>query len=273
MQAPPINSLGAWYAFAQDQLDDIDAQALCAAAFNTNLVDIIVRRESIVSAEQTATLSTYIRRRQQGEPVAYIVGTRGFWRHDFEVSPATLIPRPESETLLEAVLPNITKASRVLELGTGSGALGVSLALETGACMHLTDISCAALHMAKRNAIRLGAQVRLIHSNWYEKVEGTFDCIVANPPYVASNDHRLHQNDLAFEPTLALDGGTTGLDALRIVVNGAPTYLRSGGRLAVEHGFDQAHAVRDLFCSAGFKCIELAFDLSGHPRVTHGILL
>lgn len=272
MLEPATPTLGSWFAFARNRLDDADAQVLCEAAFEVNYTELLAGTDSPVLEAQIDTLRDFIHRRASGEPIAYIVGTRGFWRREFDVSPATLIPRPESETLIETVLPFLSSESRVLDLGTGSGALGLTIAGETGAHVLMTDVSCGALQIAARNAKKLKIEVRLCRSNWYEEVDGAFDCIVSNPPYVASNDKHLQSGDLPSEPLLALDGGIDGLDALRLVVCEASVYLRRGGRLAVEHGFDQADAVNALFQSAGFQRIELTHDLSHHPRVTHGML-
>ncbi|MCY4130139.1 MAG: peptide chain release factor N(5)-glutamine methyltransferase [Gammaproteobacteria bacterium] len=272
MLEPTSATLGSWFAFARNHLDDADARALSEAAFGVNYSQLIAGTEIPVPNSQIELLRNFVRRRLDGEPVAYIVGTRGFWRREFCVSPDTLIPRPETETLIETVLPFLTSESRVLDVGTGSGALGLTIALETGARVLMTDVSCGALNVAAQNAEELKIDVQLRKSNWYDNVDGAFDCIVSNPPYVASSDKHLQNGDLLSEPLIALDGGIDGLDALRIVVGGASAYLRQGGRLAVEHGYDQAEAVYTLFQAAGFQCIALVRDLNHQPRVTHGVL-
>lgn len=272
MLEPMTDTLGSWYAFARNHLDDADARALTEAAFGVNYSQLIAGAELAIPDSQIEALRNFIHRRLNGEPVAYIVGTRGFWRREFYVSPDTLIPRPETETLIETVLPFLTNESQVLELGTGSGALGLTIALETGAHVLMSDVSCSALQVAKQNAMKLRVDVQLCRSNWYDDIDGAFDCIVSNPPYVASSDKHLQNGDLISEPLIALDGGFDGLDALRTVVGGAPAYLRQGGRLAVEHGFDQADAVSALFEASGFQRIELVHDLNQHPRVTYGVL-
>lgn len=272
MLEPTTATLGVWFAYVRSRFDDADAQALCEAAFGVNYSQLIAGTDLPVHDSQIEILRDFVRRRADGEPVAYIVGKKGFWRREFDVSSDTLIPRPETETLIETVLPFLSNASRVLDLGTGSGAIGLTIATETRARVLMTDISCDALRVARRNAANLKIDVRLQQSNWYDDVEGSFDCVVSNPPYVASRDKHLQNGDLLFEPLVALDGGIDGLDALRRVVGEAPTFLRRGGRLAVEHGFDQAEAVDALFHSAGFQGIELVHDLNRHPRVTHGVL-
>lgn len=272
MLEPTTATMGPWFAFVRKRFDDADAQALCEAAFSVNYSQLISGTDLTVHASQIEVLRDFVRRRANGEPVAYIIGTKGFWCREFFVSSDTLIPRPETETLVETVLPFLSSKLRVLDLGTGCGALGLTIASETGARVLMTDVSCDTLRVARRNAAKLKIDVRLKRSNWYEDIEGSFDCIVSNPPYVASRDKHLQNGDLLFEPLVALDGGIDGLDALRRVVGEAPTYLCAGGRLAVEHGFDQADAVQTLFQSAGFHDIKLVHDLSHHPRVTHGVL-
>lgn len=271
MLEPTTQSLGSWFAFARQQLDEADAQALCESALEVSYSDLIASADQRVSECHINVLREFIQRRRTGEPVAYIVGSRGFWRHEFTVSSDTLIPRAESETLVETVLPFLSESSHVLDLGTGSGAIGLSIAAETGAQVLMTDISCGALLIATKNAAKLKLNVQLLRSDWYDDIKECFDCIVSNPPYVSSNDKHLESGDLISEPRIALDGGVDGLDALRLVIGNAHDHLRHGGKLAVEHGFDQGDAVHALFKSAGFNHIELVRDLSDHPRVTHGV--
>ena len=270
MIEPDSLALSTWFAYARQQLEDADAQVLCEAAFEVRFSDLIASTDRSVTHEQVRKLQNSIDRRQSGEPVAYIVGRRGFWRHEFFVSPATLIPRPETETLVELVLPCISDTSRVLDLGTGSGAIGLSIASESDADVLMSDISSDALAIASKNAEQLAIDVQLRRSNWYEAIDGKFDYIVSNPPYVASNDEHLARGDLRSEPRIALDGGEDGLVSIRSVVTGAVAHLRSGGHLAVEHGFKQADEVGAIFRKAGFNAVELTHDLSDLPRVTHG---
>ena len=272
MSEPTTHTLGSWFAYARKHLDDADAQTLCETAFEVNFSELVAGAKLPAPVSQIDVLRDFIGRRRNGEPVAYIVGSRGFWRHEFIVSTKTLIPRPESETLIETVLPFLTGSARVLDLGTGSGAIGLSIAAETGAYVMMTDVSNDALQVAANNATNLKLEVQLRRSNWYDAIHESFDCIVSNPPYVASNDKHLQNGDLISEPLIALDGGLDGLDALRVVIGDAPAYLHHGGRLAVEHGFDQEEAVCALFESTGFQSIELMRDLSDHPRVTHGVM-
>lgn len=216
-------------------------------------------------------------RRVAGEPMAYILGRREFFGHDFRVTPAVLIPRPETELLVECGLQAIEglQAPRVLDLGTGSGAVAVSVALaRPDARVCATDCSAAALAIATMNASALGATVQFLCGNWYDTLRPSmrFDLIVANPPYVASDDAHLSAGDLRFEPLCALTDGADGLSALRQIIRDAPHHLAEGGALCVEHGFDQAGAVRGLFLDSGFDAIDSLRDLAGVERVTRGRL-
>lgn len=209
-------------------------------------------------------------RRAHGEPVAYITGVREFYGLEFAVGPDVLIPRPETEMLVELALAKLAKntSCAILDLGTGSGAIAVTLArLLPHARVVAVDVSLGALAMASANAQRHGVRtIRFVESNWFANMGAErFDLIVSNPPYVAIHD--AHLSDLKFEPMGALVAGSDGLACLREVIAGAITYLRDGGYLMVEHGFDQAAQCRAMFEQAGFKAIESHTDLAGIPRV------
>lgn len=214
------------------------------------------------------TLEADAARLTDGEPLAYVLGEWSFWDFDLIVSPAVLIPRPETETLVEAALTRAHPGARVLDLGTGSGAIAIALARSQALDVLAVDASAAALEVARKNAARLDAAVTFVTSDWFSGVTGLFDLIVANPPYVAELDP--HLPDLVFEPDSALVSGPEGLDALRRIVGEAPGHLESGGWLLVEHGYDQKETVGDLFAAAGLEAIECLQDLGGHPRVTLG---
>lgn len=231
--------------------------------------------ETPLDAGQRSRLADAVARRGAGEPVAYIVGWREFHGHRFGVSPAVLIPRPDTETLVDAALALLPQEQplRVLDLGTGSGCIAISIALARPRVEVLaTDHSLTALAVAGSNVRALGADnVGLVAADWYAGIGGEFDLIVSNPPYIAGDDpHRL-EGDLRFEPDPALSPGGDGLDALRAVIGGAPAHLRSAGRLLVEHGWDQGAAVGALLTQAGFDGLEMHHDLSGHHRVSGGI--
>lgn len=216
-------------------------------------------------------------RRQAGEPMAYIVGSREFMGHEFHVTPAVLIPRPDTEVLVEAGLQAIAgiHAPRVLDLGTGSGAVAVSLALaRPDARVFATDISTDALRVARENARRLGAQITFLQGSWYDVPAEIvdFDLIVSNPPYIHPSDTHLGQGDVRFEPMQALSDGADGLQALRTIVLQGYARLGPAGALFVEHGWQQAADVRALFQQAGFCQVHSIRDLAGIERVTGGFV-
>ena len=213
-------------------------------------------------------------RREAGEPVAYLTGRRGFWRFELDVDAATLIPRPETELLVELALDRLPQLPcHVADLGTGSGAIALAIASERPrAEVVATDASPAALDVARRNAARLGlANVRFSEGSWYAPLAGQrFDLIASNPPYIAANDAHLSQGDLRFEPASALASGADGLDDIRVIAAGAPAHLVDGGWLLVEHGYDQAAAVREILADAGLVGIATVQDLEHRDRVTLG---
>lgn len=226
---------------------------------------------------QVAAYQALEARRLAGEPMAYILGVREFFGRDFQVTPAVLIPRPDTELLVECGLRAVgaLRAPRVLDLGTGSGIVAVTLALERpDAQVRATDCSAEALDVARMNARALGAKLLFSHGNWYDTELGSagFDLIVSNPPYIDAQDAHLGRGDLRFEPAGALTDGADGLQALREIVQGAPDHLAPGGFLCVEHGWDQAAAVRSLFLRRGFADVASERDLSGTERVTRGRL-
>ncbi|TNF80518.1 MAG: peptide chain release factor N(5)-glutamine methyltransferase [Gammaproteobacteria bacterium] len=203
-----------------------------------------------------------------GEPLAYVLGEWSFWDFDLAVSPAVLVPRPETETLVEAALDRACPGDRILDLGTGSGAIAIALARAKPLQVVAVDASAAALEIARSNATSLDTQVTFLESDWFSAVPDCFDLIVSNPPYVAAEDP--HLPALAHEPRSALVSGPEGLDDLRRIIAQAPAHLNLGGWLLVEHGYDQAEAVGSLFAQAGFEAIECLADLGGRPRVTLG---
>jgi release factor glutamine methyltransferase len=241
----------------------------------------VVQRPPVDRAPRAAAdrYRALLARRIDGEPLAYVLGTQPFGPHSFVVTPATLIPRPETWTLVEHALATLpTTPPRILDLGTGSGCIAISLALaRPDATVVAVDASTDALAVARENAARLGAGERILWcaGDWYDALVGAppgagapFDLIVANPPYVAVDDP--HLDALTREPVLALVSGPQGLDALRILVAGARARLTPGGRLAVEHGHDQRRALTGLFEQAGFTSIVTLEDAAGVDRVVSG---
>ncbi|WP_313243007.1 peptide chain release factor N(5)-glutamine methyltransferase [Stenotrophomonas sp.] len=231
----------------------------------------------LLDADAVATFQALLARRQAGEPVAYLLGRRGFWTLDLAVSPATLIPRPETELLVELALDRLPRetALEVADLGTGSGAIALALASERPhARITATDASAEALQMARRNAAANGVQnVVFVAGSWYAPLAGQrFALIASNPPYIASGDPHLLQGDLRHEPASALASGADGLDDIRVIVAGAGAHLLPGGWLLIEHGWDQGDAIRALFEQAGFDHVSTVRDLEQRERVTCGCL-
>lgn len=213
------------------------------------------------------------KRRLDGEPMAYIIGMREFMGHRFYVSPAVLIPRPETEFLVEQALTQINSktAPRVVDLGTGSGAVAISIALaRPDAIVVATDYSEEALVIAKQNAYNLCAKVEFYAGNWYDALKGLppFDIIVSNPPYIAPNDPHLLEGDLRFEPMAALQAAQNGLADIRQIIQGAKAHLNEFGSIWLEHGWDQAAIVRNMLASASFSQPTSISDLAGIPRIT-----
>jgi len=219
-----------------------------------------------------------VSRRVNGEPIAYILGKKGFHNIELLVGPGVLIPRPETELLVEIALAEITKlnrAAKVLDLGTGSGAIALSIASSSAlASLIATDQSLEALAIAKQNAqsLALSSQIQFAQGSWYEAVspQDQFDVIVSNPPYIASQDPHLGQGDLRFEPESALTDYGSGLSCLQAIISGASKFLKSGGLVAVEHGYDQSEAVVELMKEVGLVDVQVHQDLAGHCRAASG---
>lgn len=226
--------------------------------------------------DQMRAWRTLLARRLAGEPAAYIVGEREFYSLTFSVTPAVLIPRPETELLVDLALARLPlgRAVRLLDLGTGSGAVALTLAKHRPqAEIVAVDRSAAALTLARENGRRLNApQVAWVQSDWYGGLSGYFDVIVSNPPYIPEGDAHLRRGDLRFEPRMALAAGIDGLAAICRVVAEAPAHLCAGGWLLFEHGFDQADACQALLTAAGFEQIDSFADLAGIRRVSGGQL-
>ena len=216
--------------------------------------------------------------RLNGQPIAYLIGKKGFHNIELLVAPGVLIPRPETELLVEIGLREIKQLSgkaSLLDLGTGSGAVALAIASASpNIAATATDHSSEALAIALKNTKNLGleARVQLVQGNWYEAIskEEQFDLILSNPPYIESNDPHLLQGDLRFEPINALTDQADGLSCLRTIISGAQEHLKPSGLIAIEHGFDQSAAVIDLMKSAGLRDIETHLDLAGHHRVASG---
>lgn len=254
----------------------LDTRVLLCSVLECGASALIAHGERVLSADQREAFGAALARRARGEPVAHIVGSREFWSLALKVTPDTLIPRPDTETLVEAALARIdaTAAVRVLDLGTGTGAIALAIATQRPAAVIVaTDASPLALAIARDNGYSHAPQ-RVVwrEGSWFDAVadQAPFDLIASNPPYVAQHDPHLERGDLRFEPRSALCAGPDGLDDLRTIIAGAPSHLRPGGTLAVEHGADQADEVAALFLAAQLGDIECVRDLAGQPRVTLG---
>jgi release factor glutamine methyltransferase len=262
----------------------LDAQLLLARAVATTRTALIAHDERQLASEENRRWSAWLARRADGEPLAYLLGAKEFHGLVLEVNADVLVPRPETELVVdwassllvgiagERAAASDAHAASVVDLGTGSGAIALALKhLHPDATVVASDASTAALAVARRNADRTGLAIDLVEGSWWDAVAGRrFDLAIANPPYVAAGDP--HLADLRHEPLLALSPGGDGLDALREIAAGSPAHLAAGGWLVVEHGFDQAAAVRALLARVGLVEVRTRNDLAGHERATAGRL-
>lgn len=258
---------------ARERIDEVDARVLLAHALERSSAWLFAHGDDTIEPDALDRFETLLARRAQGEPVAYLTGRRAFWSFELMVSADTLIPRPETELLVELALERlqIGVESRVADLGTGSGAIALALAHERPqAQVVAVDVSAGALDIARANARELELRnLEFRQGDWLQPLAGErFDLIVSNPPYIADADP--HLDALRYEPAPALSSGADGLDAIRIIASNAPAHLRSGGWLLLEHGWDQGDAVRALLQAAGFDSVETRRDLEHRDRVTLG---
>jgi len=250
----------------------LDAEVLILHACGMNRDQLITRGKQVLTNDQCSAVQRLIERRRHGEPIAYLTGVREFWSLELNVSPATLIPRPETELLVEKALELIPHDATwsLADLGTGSGAIAIALAKERPEChVTATDNSTAALDIARSNAGKFSlANITFAEGNWFAPLSGkSFDVIVCNPPYVASNDRHLTQDDVRFEPLTALTAGADGLDAIRQLVRHARDFLNPGGHFLLEHGFDQVDSIQKLLQQQHYQDLVYHRDLAGHARV------
>ncbi|QJR13606.1 peptide chain release factor N(5)-glutamine methyltransferase [Usitatibacter palustris] len=260
---------------AEDTIGKVDARVILCDVLGVDRAFLVANPFHLLTETQDARVDMMVTQRQMGHPVAYLVGRREFYGRDFAVDANVLIPRPDTETLVEAALARLPNDEcRVLDLGTGSGAIAVTLACERAqAKVVAVDASAGALGVARANAERHGAgRIEFLEGSWYSPVAGQrFDAIVANPPYVAAGDAHLGEGDLRFEPASALtDGSADGLGSIRAIIDGARDHLVDNGWLLIEHGYDQASAVASLLEAAGFNERESVKDLAAIPRVAIG---
>ena len=268
------STIGGCADHARRLLPRAEADMLLCHALDVPRSHVHAFPERNVGTAEAERLAQWVARRHGGEPVAYILGERGFWGLDLTVTPDVLIPRPDTETLVAAALPRIRADARVHDLGTGSGAIALAIAMERPeAQIVASDIDPLCVALCRHNAERLGLHVEALLADLFNDIPGRFDVVVSNPPYVANDDDHLQRGDLRFEPPRALRGGANGgTDVIAALVREAPHHLESGGWLCVEHGYDQELAVRRLFLASGFADIRNHRDLADHPRVTTGRL-
>lgn len=272
-----IDQLLAYAAQIDSPTAQLDAELLLAFVLDKPRSYLYTWPDKTVSEQQSAAFMALFERRQRGEPVAYLLGRQGFWTLDLQVAEHTLIPRADTELLVEAALQlgDAQSALQVLDLGTGTGALALALASER-AQWALTGVdrieSAVALAQSNQRQLQL-SNVTFLHSHWFSALAGQrYDLIISNPPYIADNDPHLQRGDVRFEPLSALVSGPDGLDDLRLIIAQAPAYLSANGWLLLEHGFDQARAVRELLQQAGFVDVSSRRDLSEHERISLGRL-
>lgn len=271
-----VGRVGEALAFARADIPPSEARLLLARLLGRDPAWLEAHRDDLLARETAARYAQMVARRAAGEPVAYILGSREFYGREFAVTPAVLIPRPETELLVDWVMGEAKRAEapRILDLGTGSGCLAVTLALELpGSRVTAVDLSRAALAVAAGNARRLGARVDFRHGDWFSAVAGErFDLIVANPPYVAEGDNHLAEGDVRFEPRSALAAGSDGLDDIRRIVGAASGHLEPEGWLAVEHGWNQGGECAKIFRQSHYRNVVQLADLSGTIRITTGLV-
>jgi release factor glutamine methyltransferase len=267
-------TIGTW--LRESPIGQMESRILLIHALGLTRVQLITQTDRVLSVAEEIQLTALAQRRYNGEPIAYLVGVREFYGLAFEVTPDVLIPRPDTELLVELALQHLPPNGQVLDMGTGSGAIAIAIAhTRPDAKVTALDYSQAALAVAQRNAMLHGAQIHFLQSDWYSAlalVNRQFDVIVSNPPYIVKDDSHLSQGDLRFEPIDALTDHSDGLSALRTITGGASAHLRAGGWLLMEHGYDQAAAVRDLLNAHDVAEVQSWQDLAGIERVSGGRL-
>jgi release factor glutamine methyltransferase len=254
----------------------LDAEVLLSFCLHKTRSFLRAWPDKLLSAEQLESFWHLVQKRQQGQPIAYLTGEREFWSRSFMVSPDVLIPRPDSELLIEISLGLFCaqQIGNMLDLGTGSGILGITLAAERPSAKVIAiDKSTAALQVAQANAKQLNvSNIQFLQSNWFEAIVDTaFDLIISNPPYIPADDPHLQQGDVRFEPQTALVSADNGLKDIRILAAQARNHLTPGGHLLIEHGYNQQNAVQDIFNAFNYQQVATHHDLSGNPRVTSGL--
>ena len=275
MNTSPQARLDAVLRQASERIELTDARALLAHALSKPVSWLFAHGDETIEISALQRFRMLVEARESGRPVAYLIGRRGFWTLDLAVTADTLIPRPETELLVELAIARlpVSSPSRVADLGTGSGAIALAIAKERPECRVIaTDASQGALEVAIDNAESNGVRnVEFRMGSWFSPLTGErFDLIASNPPYIAEGDPHLDEGDLRFEPAAALSSGADGLDAIREIVGRAAAHLNAGGWLLLEHGWEQGAAVRELLALAGFGEVSSERDLEDRERVTLG---
>lgn len=253
----------------------LDAEILLAMVLDKPRSYLRAWPDKPLPTEYLTTFKALLAQRQQGVPIAYITGNREFWSRDFQVTPDVLIPRPDTELLIElslSLIPANTPA-KIIDLGTGSGIIAITLAAERPlAEVSAVDFSLAALHIAKLNAEKHRVRnIHFFHGNWFADIpRTTFDLVISNPPYIADDDHHLQQGDVRFEPKSALCAAEQGLSDIKTIAADACDYLQAGGHLLIEHGYNQQQQVQNIFEQLHYDNVRTYTDLSGQPRATYG---
>ena len=251
----------------------LDAELLLCHTLDVNRSYLFTWPEKELTTHQYEQFQQLIEQRLTHQPIAYILGNKEFWGLDLQVSSDTLIPRADTETLIEATLalkPANINQCKVLDLGTGTGAIALALKHEwPNSEITAVDFSLGALEVAKQNAINNQLNVNFLHSNWFSALTAKdFDIIVSNPPYIEENDQHIFQGDVQFEPRSALTSGQDGLDDIRLIIDQAWSFLKSDGWLVIEHGYNQAQVMQQLFSDKGYQHYQLHKDLAGNPRIS-----
>lgn len=251
----------------------LDSEILLSFCLQKDRSYLFTWPDQVLTKDQRACFKGLIQKRLTPQPIAYLIGSREFYSMELKTTPATLVPRPETEMLVDWILEqaSLLDCPHILDLGTGTGAIALAVKKHCPDCeMVATDFSRAALEVARSNALKHHLDVRFIESDWFQSFayDTLFDVIVSNPPYIAAHDPYLSQGDLPAEPQQALTSGESGLDALATIIDGAQKYLKSNGVLVLEHGYDQHQAVTDLLLKAGYRSIKTHKDFNELPRMT-----
>lgn len=264
------HELGPCFDWTNARLGSEEAISLVSHVLGVSFTNLHTNRDRIVPEAQVEQLLSAVRRRLRGEPIAYIVGSKIFHNLMIKVTPDVLIPRFETELLIDLVVHLTPEEGCILDLGTGSGAIAIALSKMNQYRVKAVDNDPNALEVCAENCALHEVAVEIIRSNWYENVDGCFDTIVSNPPYVAPHDPHLDKGDLRYEPRNALVAGGSGLAHLEQIILGAPEHLRTGGWVVVEHGYDQRESVLTLFQNRGYAQIQQRQDYAGIPRIVWG---